>query len=349
MYGNDIAVFLRVIYKWLWLIALVVATVGITMFVIAMRAEPKYRATVTIQITAPPPQEVPLFSTVDREAISQQIERTRDNVAQFFQAPNVVNRLLERLPEITMTEEELSQEITVDLPSNSQLMDVSVRAPSPEAAALLANTVTGVGQEYYAELLAEPTELARKFIEEQLVIAEAELMNAELALEQFRVTHKVYDLDKAIDSHNALLRELRQESDVALAEGQADIFQRMQVALGTRESELQQMIQLVPEYNQLASRVKQTRSSVEFLVEKRNEAMIKENQILAMSTIRVVSPAIPPTNPVPVFGNAIVLLSIISSLAAGIMLALLLEFLEVSGLFRQSQLSSKEGQFTGTR
>ncbi len=64
MYGHDIAVFLRVIYKWLWLIALLLATVCITMFIIAMRAEPMYRATVTIQITAPPPQEVPLFSTV---------------------------------------------------------------------------------------------------------------------------------------------------------------------------------------------------------------------------------------------------------------------------------------------
>ncbi len=349
MYGQDIAVFLRVIYKWLWLLGLVFATVCITMFVIAMRAEPMYRATVTIQITAPPPQEVPLFSTVDREAISQQIDRTRDNVAQFFQAENIVQRLLNRLPEVTMTANELSKEIAVNLPSNSQLMDVSVRAPSPETAALLANTVTEIGQEYYAELLAEPTELARKFIEEQLTMAESELNEAETALERFRVENKVYELDKAIDNQNALLRELRQESDLSLAEGQQERYQRLQISLAAREAELQAMIQLVPQYNQLAIRARQASESTEFLVEKRNEAMIKENQILAMSTIRVITPALPPANPVPVFGNAIILLSIVSSLAAGIMLALLLEFIEVSGLFRRSQMPAEEGNLRSMR
>ncbi|MCC6454716.1 MAG: hypothetical protein IT328_07215 [Caldilineaceae bacterium] len=349
MYGHDIAVFLRVLYKWLWLIALVLATVCITMFVIAMRAEPMYRATVTIQITAPPPQEVPLFSTVDREAISQQIERTRDNVAQYLQVGDVVHRLLERLPEINMTEAELSKQIDVTLPTNSQLMDVSVSASTPETAAQLANMVAEVGQEYYAELLAEPTELARKFIEEQLEIAETDLNDAEMELEQFRVDSKVYDLDKTIDIQNGLLRELRSESDLALVEGREDVYAKLQTVVSFREEELQNLIRLVPRYNQLAVRVKQASESAAFLVEKRNEALIKENQILAMSTIRVISPARPPRNPVPVFGNAIILLSIVTSLAAGIMLALLLEFLEVSGLFGRSRMPADEGNVSSVR
>jgi uncharacterized protein involved in exopolysaccharide biosynthesis len=68
-----------------------------------------------------------------------------------------------------------------------------------------------------------------------------------------------------------------------------------------------------------------------------------------MSTIRVITPALPPANPVPVFGNAIILLSIVSSLAAGIMLALLLEFIEVSGLFRRSQMPAEEGNLRSMR
>jgi uncharacterized protein involved in exopolysaccharide biosynthesis len=337
MYGHDIAVFLRVIYKWLWLIVLVLATVCVTMFVIAMRAEPMYRATVTIQITAPPPQEVPLFSTVDREAISQQIDRTRDNVAQFFQAGDVVSRLLARLPDITMTESELSKLIDVTLPSNSQLMNVSVRAPSPETAVLLANTMADVGQEYYAALLAEPTELARKFIEGQLEVAEDELLEAEVDLEHFRVNSKVYDVEMAIESQIGLLTRLRQESDLALIEERDEEYAKLQTAIAVREQELQALVRLVPRYNQLAVRVRQASESAQFLGEKRNEALIKENQILAMSTIRVISPARPARNAVPVFGNAIILLSVVSSLAAGVMLALLLEFLETSGLFRRPQ------------
>jgi uncharacterized protein involved in exopolysaccharide biosynthesis len=347
MYGHDIAVFLRVIYKWLWLIILVLGTVSITMFVIAMRAKPMYSSTVTLQITAPPPQEVPLFSTVDREAISQQIDRTRDNVAQFFQAGDVVNRLLARLPKVAMTESELSKQIDVTLPSNSQLMNVSVRAASPENAALIANTMAEVGQEYYAELLAEPTELARKFIQEQLEIAETELNEAETNLELFRVEHKIYDLDMAIEAQNDLLSRMRQEADMALVEGRADELTRFTNVITLREQELQALIRLVPKYNELAVRVSQASESAQFLVEKRNEALIKENQILAMSTIRVISPARPPRNAVPVFGNAIILLSLVGSLAAGVMLALLLEFLETSGLFGRSRMTRDEASSAG--
>jgi uncharacterized protein involved in exopolysaccharide biosynthesis len=343
----DLAVFLRILFKWSWLIALLVAATAVTMWVIALGADPMYRSTVTIQISAPPPQEVPLFSTVDREAISQQIERTRDNVATFLQTGDVVRRMLERLPEIDMTESELSKLITVDLPTNSQLMDVSVVAPEPEMAALLANTIAEVGQEYYAELLAEPTELARVFIEGQLERAEGELLQAEYELEAFRIQHGIYDLESAMESQNILIRELNRMADEAMAEGRADAAASYLAVLATRQAELQKLIQLVPEYNQFDTRVRQKRQDAEFLVDKRNEAFIKVNQILAMSTIRVISPARIPRNQVPVFGNAIILLSVISALAAGVMLALLLEFLEISGLRNRSALTREETSAPG--
>ena len=345
----DLAVFLRVLFKWSWLIALIVAATAITMWIIALRADPMYKATVTIQISAPPPQEVPLFSTVDREAISQQIERTRDNVAQFLQTGDVVRRMLARLPQIEMSEGELSRLITVNLPTNSQLMDVSVLAPDPETAALLANTVAEVGQEYYAELLAQPTELARVFIEGQLEIAEKELLDAENNLEAFRIQHGIYDLDAAINDQNLLIRQLNQEVDKARVLGLVDEQAGYQAIVAERQAALQQLIQLVPEYNQLDARVRQKRQDNDFLVEKRNEALIKENQILAMSTIRVISPARIPPNRVPVFGNAIILLSVISALAAGVMLALVLEFLEISGLRSRPTVARKEPSAPGVR
>lgn len=345
----DLAIFLRVLFKWSWLIALLVAATAVTMWVIALRADPMYRSTVTIQISAPPPQEVPLFSTVDREAISEQIERTRDNVAQFLQTGDVVRRMLERLPQIDMTEGELSRLISVDLPTNSQLMEVSVLAPDPEMAALLANMVIEVGQEYYSELLAEPTELSRVFIEGQLQVADGELLSAEHALEAFRVEHGIYDIDSAMENQYVLIRELARQADQAQAQGRPEEAASFQSLLAVRQAELQRLIQLVPEYNLLATAVRQKRDASQFLVQKRNEALIKENQILAMSTIRVISPARAPRNRVPVFGNAIILLSVISALAAGVMLALILEFLEISGLRSRPAIAREETSATGVR
>lgn len=337
MQGQDLLRFLQILGRWWWVVALaLLATIAAIVVAITMTA-PTYQAGVTIQISAPPPQEVPLFSEFGREAVSQQIEQTRTSLADFLQANMVADRVLERLGTINLTNEQLRAQITVELPPAAQTVRVLVRANSPASAALLATTVAEVGLEYYAQLLAQPTATNRLFIEEQLKLTANRLVEAENKLEQFRLQHKVYDVETAIDEQNRLLLTLRQNSDLARTRNNSTEVQQIAPVIAEREQELQALIQLVPEYNTLLDQVANIRATSNLLQQSLNEAQIKESQILSSSSIQLISAARPPDEPVPVLSNGLILLSIFSSLLLGILLALLLEFLDTIGAIRNTQ------------
>lgn len=337
MQGQDLLRFLQILGRWWWVMALaLLATIAAIVAAMTM-TPPTYQAGVTIQISAPPPQEVPLFSEYGREAVSQQIEQTRTSLAEFLQATNVAARVLERLGTITLTAEQLRSQITVELPPAAQTIHVQVRANSPTTAALLATTVAEVGLAEYAQLLAQPTANNRLFIEEQLRLTATRLVEAEKQLEAFRLQHKVYDVEKAIDEQSRLLLTLRQNSDLARTRNNMAAVQQIAPVIAEREEDLQAFIQLVPEYNTLADQVVNIRSTSNLLQQSLNEAQIKESQILASSSIHLIGTARPPDQPVPVLSNGVILLSILSSLLIGILLALLLEFLDTLSVTRNTQ------------
>lgn len=337
MQGQDLLRFLRILGRWWWVVALVLlATIGALTTAITL-AKPQYQAGVTIQISAPPPQEVPLFSEYGREAISQQIEQTRSSLAEFLQAGDVAKRVLDRLPNITMSEEALRTRISVELPTASQTIRVRVQADSPATAALLANTVAEAGLAYYAQLLAQPTAKNREFVEQQLQLAAQKLVDAEAKLEQFRLEHKVYDVEKAIDEQSSLLTRLRENRDLARAQNAEADVQQITPLITEREAELQALIQLVPGYNLLVDQVEHIRSTSNLLQESLSEAQIKESQILSSGSIQLISAARPPADPLPALSNGVILLSVGSSLMVGMLLALLLEFMDSLTLARRGQ------------
>ena len=332
MQNQDITKLFQVILKWWWIIALLlIVTVG-TMTFIVITSEASYRSTVTIQISAPPPQEVPLFSQFGREALGQQIEATRQSLAEFFQQGDIAFRTVEFLEEaVDITGSELRDQIEVVLPPDSQLVHVRVSAADPETAALLANTVVDVGRDLYAQLLAKPTSGVRGFVLQELADAEQKLIEAEKELELFRLEYKVVTLDQAVDDQNRLLSVLRQSSDLAQADGQAIKVQELKGIIALREAQLQEMITLLPQYNRLVDTVTRARASTNFLTGKDTEGQTKENQILAMGWVQVITQARPPSRPSAVLNTQIIIFGAIVSVIAGILLAFLLEYMDGLG------------------
>jgi uncharacterized protein involved in exopolysaccharide biosynthesis len=150
---QDLLKYFRIIRKWWWVVILLFgATVG-TMLVIALLTEVQYEAAVTVQVSAPPPQQVPLYSDFGRQAVRDEIVRTRDSFSELLLEGDVPYRALEALPDMRMRGGELRDRMTIDIPENSQLMHVRVRASDSETAALLANTLVETGLERYGQLL----------------------------------------------------------------------------------------------------------------------------------------------------------------------------------------------------
>lgn len=338
---QDIVKYLKIIRKWWWVIALLFgATVG-TMLGVALLTETTYEATVTLQVSAPPPQEVPLYSQFGRQALSDEIEQTRVSFQEFLMEGDAPYRALEVLPDIPMRGGELRDRITVDLPEYSQLMRVGVRASDPETAALLANTLAEMGLKQYGQLLAQPTANTRAFIEQELEVAREELETAEAELIQFRIENKIGDLDRAVNSQYELIRSLRLQGDLARSRGDVLQAQAIEETILLRGAELQNMIALSAEYTELVDQVERVRSTHNFLLDRRTEAQIKENQILALGSIQVITPARPPSRPVSSIDSKLVVLGAVASLLAGVLLTFLVEYLDVSGVFTGFQKRSE--------
>ena len=82
--------------------------------------------------------------------------------------------------------ENLRDAISVQSVSNTDTLVVSAQHPEPQLAADIANAVALSFIELSRELNRTETTVAREFIEEQLVVAEAQLLEAEQALKAYR-------------------------------------------------------------------------------------------------------------------------------------------------------------------
>jgi uncharacterized protein involved in exopolysaccharide biosynthesis len=339
---QEVLKYLKIIRKWWWVLVLLLgATVG-TMLALAILTETQYEAIVTVQISAPPPEEVPLYSDFGRQAVNDEIALTRTSFSELLLEGDIVYRTLETLPDIQMRGGELRDRITIDTPESVQLVRIHVRVADPETAALLANTVVEVGLQRYGELRAQSTVNTRQFIEQELEIVRVELKVAETELTQFQIANKFKTLDEAVGNQDSLIRQLRMQSDLAQAEGDTAKAQALEELLLEREAELQNLIGLSAEYNELFERVERTRATHDFLLDRWSESRIKENQILEVGFIQVITPARPPNNPVAAISNKLIVLGAVVSLLVGVLLTFLLEYLEISGVFSGLQKLSEQ-------
>jgi uncharacterized protein involved in exopolysaccharide biosynthesis len=338
---RDISEYIKIARKWWWAIALLFgATVG-TMLAIVLVSETVYEATVTVQVSAPPPQEVPLYSTFGRQALQDEIAQTQSGFSDLLLEGDVAWRVLDVLPDTSMEGSELRERIAVDIPEDSQLMRISVKASEPDAAALLANAVVETGLERYGQLQAQPTVNTRKFIERELEAAQKELLAAEAALTQFQIANKIGSLSGVINQQYDLINTLQAQRDLARAEGNEAKMQAIEPIILEREVELQNLIGLSTEYSALVDRVDRTRTTYNFLLDRRTEAQIKENQILELGSIQVITPARRPSRPASALDSRLIVLGGVVSLLAGVLLTFLLEYLQLSGFLRGFRSSAK--------
>jgi uncharacterized protein involved in exopolysaccharide biosynthesis len=334
--------YLRIVRRWWWVIVLlVVSTVG-TLLALTFFAEAQYEATVTLQVSAPPPQETPLYSSFGRQGLREEIAQTQTSFSELVLEGDIPYRVLDVLPDVGMSGGELRGRITIDIPEGSQLMRVSVRAPDADTAALLANGVVETGMSEYSKLQANPTANTRKFIEQQLEMAKQELEAAEAELTEFQIANRVGSLSSAINSQYDLMRTLHLQRDLAQIDGDAERAQAIEQTLVERESELQNLIGLSNKYTELVGNTDRARAMYDFLVDKQVEAKIKENQILESSYIQVITPARPPRQPVVAIGSTLFAVAGVGSILAGVLLAFLLEYLAVTGVFHPLSRGGEE-------
>ena len=332
MSGQDLLMYLKIVRKRLWVVALLVAVTMGTIMAVFLTSKPAYSASVRFLVTAPPSGAVSLYGGVREPTKREEIAWTRANFIEVLRSGVVAWQTVEALG-LDAQGSELLKGLEIVESESSDFVRLTVKADTAEAAQMLANGLVETSIDYYGNLQAQPATNSLDFISNQLAEAQHEWEAAEQKLLQFQVENQMGDLDSEILSSQALIRSLRLERDQAEAEGDMAKATAFDNLIAYRQMELQNLLQLSAEYATLRSAVQRSKALYDLLLDKQTEAELKENEARNADFVHIVEPAGKPRRPDSPFNAKILIVGTVASLIVGVLLALVLEYVERLRMF----------------
>jgi len=326
--------------RWKPIVGLFLGTM-VTLVVLSVLAPRVYQASSRLQVIAPSPGAITLYSGFRTGGFRDEIAYTTNSFIEILTGRVVASRTIDETA-ISLGPEELQErtEIVVE----SDFIRLTVSASEPDLAAQLANGLANNALAYYGELLAESSRMSAEFIRAQLELARQELDQAQMALMQFKIENKVGSLDDDINQQTNLIRSLRRSRDDAVANNNVAKAGAYEALVAQREQELQALLNLSADYQALQSAVEQASSTYDYLLAKEAEAKITENQIRNVSFVLIVEPAIPPHWSTSTFKKSIIALGGVLSLALGVAIAFFWEHIETNSIQKMEALGGSQPQ-----
>ncbi len=305
----------------------------ITLVAISFLAPRVYQASARLQVIAPSPGAITLYGGFRSGGYRDELAYTQSNFVEILKSRVVARRTVE-IVDTRFKGTELQEQTEVE---SGNFIQITVTADDPDEVTELTNTLATEALAYYGELLAQSSGTSGEFIRAQLELARQELDQAQQALMQFRIENKIGTLDGDINQQTGLIRSLRLSRDQAMANSDISKANAYDVLITQREQELQNLLNLSAEYQALQLAVEQATSTYNFLLGKEAEVKITENQISNADFIQIVEPADPPTYSISTFSNSIFALGAVLSLALGVAVAFIWEYIE-TGNVRQEEV-----------
>lgn len=332
---------LRVIRRWLWLIAAIVVVTQVGLWLGMRSAEPEYTATVSLQISTPQREEVAAYDEYRSISLRDEITVAINNLIGLLEGEEVYNRTTS---ELGLTGEDAHYTITATRASDADFVTVIVKAGTPTLAAEIANKHVAIAIAYYGELRAQSTKAEKGLFAEQLRIAENEFRASEKELVDFRTQNGIYSLESQLSTQQKLLEQLQLDRDQRLLEQATavnptpvftnkdgvirsiDPVAEVDKLIAQRLQELDQLSALVPQYNVLTKNVEQARAAYQHILGKYSEATLKVTAVQAANFIQVIQPAYGATKSESSWLK-LAILALAGSLGLGVMLAFILEYI----------------------
>lgn len=338
---DEILIYLRVLRKRLWLIALLTITTVGTIVFLQHTADPVYKVSVNFQVTAPPQSEVTLFENYRAPQLSDEISFIRQDFLATLTSRTVARQVIKKLDLRDVSASDIVSNLRTEQIEGSDFTRVTVFADSPQRAADIANALLEAALPQYGQLRARPATISKQFITRELEAVQQEVQQAEETLITLKIENRIGSLDQMIEEQQLLLRSLRFNRDEAWATGSLDIAQNYDQIITQREAELQDLVRLSTQYNSLQSNVLQLRSTYDFLLQKRTEAKLTENEALAVGFIQVLGEASPSSRAVSPYDIRILALGGMVSLALGVVIAFVWESITLTKASEEKQVDQE--------
>jgi len=160
-FSDDLRRYIAILWRWAWLVMIMVVLGGATAFIISKRTVPVYMATTRLLIN-----EAPATKNTDYASVlaSERLART---YSELLTTQPVLEEVNSRLG-LTRSERQLSSQIKVNLLRDTQLIDVSVEDPNPVLAADIANAIVAVFSEQNQLLQASRFATSKESLSTQL-------------------------------------------------------------------------------------------------------------------------------------------------------------------------------------
>jgi uncharacterized protein involved in exopolysaccharide biosynthesis len=331
---------LRVIWRWLWLIILIVAATCLILYFNPSANFVDYQAEVVL-----------LLSTPDREDVSASDEYTFTNDRD--EVTIAVNKFVEiaQYPEVrqrTMQELNIDESygLVVDPEIGSDFVYIRVSADTPELAASIANTHAQNAIDYFGEIRALPSSQALVFFESEITVAEQKLRDTEAALSAFQLEHGIVDLESELELQYDILEQLEVSraqlqvfdatdglsSTMNSPTGQAPVVApnvdttSVDALIEAQRNVLSNLALLEPEYNRLRDDVEDAQDQYNLMASQLTTTETRESFASQAMFIQLIQAANPPSSPQDTTIRTISL-GAVGSLGLAILLAFLLDYI----------------------
>lgn len=324
-----------------WIVAAACVLAVLAAFVITRMATPVYEARTTLLIKDPGASGERMFLDTGAAVVTRnQVQ----NSVQILRSRQVAEMAVARLGDLLPPEERQgwAERISVQPVSNTDTLIVSVQHTDARIASAMANAVAESFIDLSRELNRSETTVAREFIEEQLQVAQAQLMAAEQALKAYREAgNAVLPSDETRTILNRLgdlearLLDAQLAREDALRRGATAEAAAYDARIATLQAEIEaasQRLAAVPEREMTLAALLREQTVLEqvFLLLRGRLEEVRIAEAMRTSNVAVIDPAVPPTRPVSPRPMLNMALALFLGLFAGVAGALLLEFFDTT-------------------
>ncbi|MCJ7702848.1 MAG: polysaccharide biosynthesis tyrosine autokinase [Anaerolineales bacterium] len=179
--GDDLRRYVSLLWRWAWLVILIIVLSGATTYVVSIQMPPVYQASSSLLINEAPGTKATDYSSIITS------ERLTQTYAKMLVQKPVLTEVITRL-DLTMDINNLKQMITVQPVVDTQLIDIKVEDTDPIRAAAIANEIGAVFSEQ------------NQAMQEARYASTKESLGIQLEEAQIRVNAIEADIDKLDDN-----------------------------------------------------------------------------------------------------------------------------------------------------
>lgn len=248
----------KLLRRWMWLIIAIVGLTAIALVLSLLLSKSAYEAQVKLQLTTPQQEDVSIYDQYRSISVRDLITVSRNNLLDVMASDEVRSRTFKAL---NIDANKVDYTLEVKPVTDTDYILVTVRAPSPELAATIANTHVDEAIKYYGELRAKSTEEEKGLYAEQLSAAEEAYRTATADFTAFKEENKIAVLSETITTEQRLLEQLQIDRDQRLmATDPEGSISRLNELIAQRQAELNRLTALEPAYALLEQTFQTTRT-----------------------------------------------------------------------------------------